>query len=820
MRNELELIKLIEQYLRNELNETDRAQFEARLQTDTRLQEEVALQRDLMAGMQRLGIRHEVQQAYRKYRSGKNGWQWGLGGLLVIAGIVALLYYSIGSERHLSYELPEFNELGETDWADADANLPYQFFTIDTDSDTVIESDGGIVVAIPAGAFLDANGQPASGKVQFEFKEALDAESILTSGLSTTSNGRLLETGGMFYLNARKEGKSLTIDTCKQLYVQVPSAKDEPGMMLFDGERMPDGSINWVNPKPQEDFLIPVDIFSLNFYPPGYLDSLRTWGYDAENKQWTDSVFYNAVCLFGNTIDFLNESVWDWALSYADSVSVVGTDSAAFVSLSYCDDGIQPSDIKAIWNERFQGTLIATKEFEQRLAYLYSDCDGGKLEVNKHFALPPRGNAMNYYVDMLREPMYKIDSVVASKLSGNLKEVFEAFAQERKGRVAIDDALAKKLSSYYDNKRIVYSKAVNMAHEKMNKERSELEAKRQKLENEDWVRKDADFTKEFELNLTEAYRQLGYNKPSNPSGRIRGNGGLVTVGVNSTGWKNVDQYVLEATLNRQSLDYTDSKGNTAKIAYEPLTVKVGYPERFERLYVYLLTPEFNSFIRVKRTDDVFKENLNELLTYHVACVGYMDGQLYFAKEVDVDAPRELIIDMRKLDEKELAGQLKGLCPKDVKTMQEELENQEFLDMFYKRKKQDVEQQIFNRKLNPVIFPCAPSCEKGERTFKALCASCHKLDAKLIGPALLNVEYRWARTPYYQGISGRDWLKRWIRNWQDPVNAGHPYSVQHQNYDASAMTHFPLLSDNDLESLLMYMGECSNEDAADVSTQGE
>lgn len=811
MRNELELIKLIEQYLRNELNDAGRAEFEKRLQTDTKLQEEVALQRDLMAGMQRLGIRHEIEQAYKKYRLGKNGWQWGLGGLLVIVGIAALFHYSFNSERHLSYELPEFNELGETDWADADANLPYQFFTINTASDTVIESDGGVVVAIPAGTFLDAKGQPIMGDVQFELKEALDVESIITSGLSTTSNGRPLETGGMFYINARKDGKSLAIDTSKQLYVQVPAAKESPDMMLFDGVRMPDGGINWVNPKPQEDFLIPVDIFSLNFYPPGYLDSLRTWGYDVDNKQWTDSVFYNAVCLNEGTLTPVGEE-WDDADSAISYLGTTGNaDSAIAVSIApnLCEDGIQPSDVKAIWNDRFQGTLIATKYFEQRLRNLYMDCAGDKIMVIRSFVLPPRGNALNTYIEMLNEPMHKIDSIVASQLSGSLRNTFLEFAKQRKGRVAINDALAKKLGEYYNQKRNEYYNEVIATHKKVAKERSQLDEKFYKLSAEEAKRKEDDYQKEFELNLKEAYRQLGKTPPPIST---------VTVAVNTTGWKNIDQYVAASTTNRKSLDYTDPDGKTAKIAYEPLTVKVGYPDRFERLYVYLLTPELNSFIRMKRDGDTFTENLNELLTYHVACVGYENGQLFFAKELKVDAPRELIIDMRKLDVKELDYQLKDLSPKDAKTLQKKLEYQQFVQQYQQRKKQDMEQDRFNRKINPVIFPCSPTCDKGKRLFTSLCASCHKLDAKLIGPALMNVEHRWSKLPYYQGISGREWLKRWIRNWQDPVNAGHPYSVSQQNFDASAMTQFPQLTDNDLESLLMYMGECSSE--SDYWTQGQ
>ncbi len=93
---------------------------------------------------------------------------------------------------------------------------------------------------------------------------------------------------------------------------------------------------------------------------------------------------------------------------------------------------------------------------------------------------------------------------------------------------------------------------------------------------------------------------------------------------------------------------------------------------------------------------------------------------------------------------------------------------------------------------------------GEKIFKAKCASCHKLGTKLIGPALTGVEQRWVDGAEHAGVSGRDWLKRWIKNWQDPVKAGVGYAVTMQSYDVSAMTQFPELQDADLENILAYI----------------
>ena len=88
----------------------------------------------------------------------------------------------------------------------------------------------------------------------------------------------------MFYVNARKEGQSLKIDPDNAMRASIPTAQKRGDMQLFEGKRMSDGSINWVNPQALENYLVSVDIHTLDFYPPLYLDSLQRWGYDIKNK--------------------------------------------------------------------------------------------------------------------------------------------------------------------------------------------------------------------------------------------------------------------------------------------------------------------------------------------------------------------------------------------------------------------------------------------------------------------------------------------------------------------------------------------------------
>lgn len=97
--------------------------------------------------------------------------------------------------------------------------------------------------------------------------------------------------------------------------------------------------------------------------------------------------------------------------------------------------------------------------------------------------------------------------------------------------------------------------------------------------------------------------------------------------------------------------------------------------------------------------------------------------------------------------------------------------------------------------------CDPA--KGKALFNANCASCHKLDKKMTGPALRNVEQRLSDD---QGLD-RDWIYAWIRNSAKMVKEGDAYANKiFKEYNGTAMTAFPQLSDEDLCNILAYTAE--------------
>ncbi|MDW7690593.1 hypothetical protein R9C00_22460 [Flammeovirgaceae bacterium SG7u.111] len=106
-----------------------------------------------------------------------------------------------------------------------------QSFSIDSNADTVLELTSGTKITIPSGAFTNSSGTTINGEVAVSFNEFISISDMILEGLSTVdTEGRLLESGGMFNLNATdKKGNELAIDEAKSLQIElVTDAKPKP----------------------------------------------------------------------------------------------------------------------------------------------------------------------------------------------------------------------------------------------------------------------------------------------------------------------------------------------------------------------------------------------------------------------------------------------------------------------------------------------------------------------------------------------------------------------------------------------------------------
>ncbi|MCB0519665.1 MAG: hypothetical protein H6577_08425 [Lewinellaceae bacterium] len=354
--------------------------------------------------------------------------------------------------------------------------VPSQFFNIDTKKDNVVEAENGTLIVVPKGCFKNAKGKIVEENVEIELAEAFAMKDMLLSNLMTTSNGELLETGGMIYLNVTANGEQLNISKENPLYVEIPTQKRISGMMAYKGERDENGNMNWVDPQPLETFLQPVDLDLLDFLPEGFENAVQMGmpykGRTYADKELVDSLYY---CLsFVNFFEITkyleqveynepynnsNKRVVDGKYteeSYQYGNHVTG-DSAVYDTLSkLC---IDPAIIKTIKSGPYQNTLIATKEFEMRLQFIFKTCQNSILKI---------------YINNLDKNLWELDSMAADAIRNlnppyledsdvwrfdhwksemdSLSLVFRSFSNQELTNIKEADKYSQLLKGYYETR--------------------------------------------------------------------------------------------------------------------------------------------------------------------------------------------------------------------------------------------------------------------------------------------------------------------------------------------------------------------------------
>ncbi len=121
-----------------------------------------------------------------------------------------------------------------------------QTFTINPNKDNTIKGRNGTTITIPKGSLLTKSGKPiTSESVQIVMEEFLKPSDAAFQQLSTVSDGRMLQSGGMFSVKAFAQDEEVVLKKGKQLQVEMPSINMQNGMALFTAETTPEGIVEW-----------------------------------------------------------------------------------------------------------------------------------------------------------------------------------------------------------------------------------------------------------------------------------------------------------------------------------------------------------------------------------------------------------------------------------------------------------------------------------------------------------------------------------------------------------------------------------------------
>lgn len=367
--------------------------------------------------------------------------------------------------------------------------VPSQTFDIDGKEDNVVEGENGTILVMPKGCFKNSQGETVTNNIKVELAEALSLDQMLLSNLTTTSNGKLLETDGMIYLNATSNGEQLTIDKDNPVYIEIPTDKRKPGMMAYKGIRDENGNMDWIEPKELEKFLVTVDINLLNFYPEGFeaevIAGLPFRNHKNATKQLIDSLYYSLSVSDGSELleglvgtnynepyynqnkEVVDGEYTDKSYELEDTLSDT---TAATEETAPAECGIDPAIIKVIKSEKFQNTLISTREFETRLQTIFKACRNDIIEI---------------YIKNLDKNLWELDSMAAATL-GKHHQYSDFYDYYQQGLTNVKDAdkYADLLQDYYEKQLTAIKSELEKVKEKVMKELQEKNEVAQQVAND------------------------------------------------------------------------------------------------------------------------------------------------------------------------------------------------------------------------------------------------------------------------------------------------------------------------------------------------
>jgi len=580
--------------------------------------------------------------------------------------------------------------------------IPSQEFTINGNMAEIVEGNEGIRIVTQPGSFIDKEGNELTGEVKLELAEGLKLEDMILSNLTTTTtDGKSLQSGGMFYINASSEGETVFINPAKPIYMEVPTDKKVPGMQLYTGVRDEKGNMTWANPQPMQTYLVPVDLDLLDFLPEGFEMAVHAGmpfrNYKEATKELVDSLYYSLAIrniieddirpAEGPTLDDIN-----YEPHYTSSLAEDehgGHDVLELDSIAYA--GIDPAGIKVLKDPKYQGTYISTREFEKRLRSIFKTC---------------RNELISIYIKHLDKNLWEADRAAADLLGEENEwyKTFNSYADEKLTNVKDMPPFLKNLASFYERKLKSVKQRLSDNFRKEQKQQAKAE------------RKIARALSEYKkiLEERETYRMETY-------------GFTLT----ETGWINIDKGTAEKPWKNQELN-----------------IVIQNTQTFSQVYTYVFYESIKSLYRLNSTDNktffvggqegrempVMK---NDPLTF--ISVAYVGEEIYYeVKRFDLPPQQDVEMVLQKGDKATFKQILKQYDKQGR-------ENSISVDLRYMqefateriRQQRLIEEALFIQELYDVAFACCNKTD-GKELFNHNCAPCHHLNIQLVGPALAGV----------------------------------------------------------------------------------
>ncbi len=212
-----------------------------------------------------------------------------------------------------------------------------QTFTINTDNgQSSITGEEGTKVTFPENAFTTIDGTPVTGAVSIELKEIYEKSDMVLSERPTSSDGKLLISGGEIFINATANGQELQLAENTSILVELATTDLEEGMGLFTGSEE-DSVFNWTP--------VPIDSSQVAVNDSNWVnDTIPTYYYDPSHYIFTINTLHWINCdAFYNSTNNANLSI-----TYTGEPSINNT--KVYLIFRDINSVLQPSAYNSIFS--------------------------------------------------------------------------------------------------------------------------------------------------------------------------------------------------------------------------------------------------------------------------------------------------------------------------------------------------------------------------------------------------------------------------------------------------------------------------------------
>lgn len=706
MRDELEHIARIDRYISGEMSNEEAESFEQEIEGNDALKEEVDFYDKIREGISRQVIKLDIKKAqYRFVKARKKAVRlrrliYGGGSLLLM--VVAVLVTTLPGEESEEKFIHQIFDKEDTE-VEEDSFKQYlpesEFFEVPPDKDTTITSSDGLKVHIPKGAFIRPNGKRVKDPINIELAADQGMDDLVLGNLGVDNSADPLESAQVLYFNATENGQALAINDALPPYIEVPTDSVKPGMQVYNGKRSKTGEMDWYAPRLPDNFLKPVAFKYLDFLPKGFEKKVQAGlpykNHSTTSRELLDSLFYSLAtgAEFGPGLGsskfrlgkspnaseqmliseadarnneaarrLLAEAEPDAQFEPMDSTEAPAVTFDNILTSSTGPCGVAPQLIQTIRQDKFERSLLATREFEERLPAIYKTCDE---------------KVLNLYVEHTEKNLWELDAMAADYLGKKEQaSVFRNFSRQKLTNVPnshiysalIAKDFEKDLKAFekeHSKKRKTYEKALQKSTKKAEKKIEQLAKEYYKVT-----------TKRVKTRM----KAYGFK-------------------VKTMGWKNIARVI-------EGPSYTPP----------PLKVSIAQNVKFDHQHAYFSVPGLNVIGQLNRVNaNQFMMNEHRIMNLprhnadeiQLIGIGYIGKDIYLKVITHpADQSGEISLTLEKTEEGKARQILKSLSGKSkAHSLITALDYQkEFYKDQQRRKKLRKEAALIVA-LNRLAFPC-------------------------------------------------------------------------------------------------------------------